>query len=188
MQARFPDRIFLGTHLIIIVGLALSIAGGVEAIPGNKASEIASGITLRKAASILLFLAFFVLAAATARAFTLLRQTWTGDRTIIHAAAISLPFLFVRALYYVILTFDNGSALFNAVKPNVFVQAFMQVLMEFVVFGMFLAAGLKSPKMEDAPHAPRRGDQNPIKNYSPMDNDGSMGEAEFVTLPAARAA
>jgi hypothetical protein len=174
--------------LIILVGLALSIAGGVEAIPGNTSSTISSGISLRKAASILLFIAFFILAAAAARAFIMIKQTWTGDRTIVHVAAISLPFLFIRSLYYVILTFDTESALFNAYKPNIFVQAFMQVLMEFIVFGLYLAAGLKSPKMEDAPHAPRKGDEFPPKNYTPMDSQGSIGEAEYQHMPAARAA
>jgi hypothetical protein len=174
--------------LIILVGLALSIAGGVEAIPGNTDAEISSGVTLRKAASILLFVAFFVLATAAARAFTMLKQTWTGDRTIVYAAAFSLPFLFVRALYYVILTFSTGSTLFNAYKPNVFVQAFMQVLMEFIVFGLYLAAGLKSRKMEDAPHAPKKGDQFPAKSYTPMDNEGSISEAEYLHMPATRAA
>jgi hypothetical protein len=189
MQMPFPDRIFLVSYLIIIVGLALSIAGGVEAIPGNPAKEIAGGVTLRKAASILLLVAFFALAAATARAFTMIKQTWTGDRTIIYAALISLPFLLVRALYYVTLTFDTNSAVFNAFKPNVFVQAFMQVLMEFVAFGLFLAVGLKSPTMKEAPHAQKQGGDFPPKRYSHQKNNaGGFGAAEMGAVPAARAA
>jgi hypothetical protein len=189
MQMPFPQRIFLVAHLIILVGLALSIAGGVEAIPGNSAKEIAAGITLRKAASILLLVAFFALAAAAARAFKMIKQTWTGDRMIVYAALISLPFLLVRALYYVALTFDTRSVIFNAYKPNVFVQAFMQVLMEFIVFGLFLAVGLNSPTMKEAPHAPKEASEFPPKRYSQLEhNEGAFGEAEMGSMRYARAA
>jgi hypothetical protein len=185
MQSRFPDRIFLGAHLIILVGLGLSIAGGIKAIPSNPAAEISSGVTLRKAASIMLLLGFLILTAATVRAFTMIRQAWSGDRLIIYAAALSLPFLFIRAMYYVVLTFDTKSAVFNAFKPNIFVQAFMQVLMEFVVFGLYLAAGLKSPSSKDAPHAPKKGEFP--KAYSHLGN-GDIGEAELASMPTSRAA
>ena len=187
MQKRFPDRIFLGAHLIIIAGLGLSIAGGIEAIPSNPAAEVSQGSTLRKAASILLLIGFLILAAATARALTMIKQSWTGDRMIIYAGAISLPFLLIRSLYYVVLTFDTKSAVFNAFKPNVFVQAFMQVLMEFIVFGLYLAVGLKSPTLKEAPHMPKKGDEYPTKAYSSLENEAGFGEAELRTMPASRA-
>jgi hypothetical protein len=33
--------------------------------------------------------------------------------------------------------------------PNIYIQAFMQILMEFIAFGIFLAAGLTSQSLKE---------------------------------------
>jgi hypothetical protein len=49
----------------------------------------------------------------------------------------------------VLVAWDLKSKSFNAQEPNVFAQAFMQVVMEFIAFAIFVAAGLVSPAIRD---------------------------------------
>jgi len=184
MPTQIPERAFQLARLLTLVGLALAIAGGVEAIPTNSASEISTGTSLRKAASILLLVVFLIGLAVSGIVVLRINSAWEGDRRIIQAVLASLPFIFVRTIYYVILTFDSHSKTFNAQSPNVYVQAFMQILMEFFAFGIFLAAGLVSPSTKTAPYEHGHEGQQmsankPAKNYA-------MGEPELGTIPARR--
>lgn len=189
MSTRIPVRVFQLSHLVIIIGLALTIAGSVEAIPTNSASEISSGRTLRKAGIILLLIAFIANAAITAFTLFRIRQAWAGDRKLVYAVALSLPFLLVRVIYSVCIAFATHSKTFNAQAPNVFVQAFMQVLMEFIIWTILLVGGLLSPSTKEAPYShgsgieilPGRNSNKTVPAYQP-----SYRQEEMGTAPARR--
>jgi hypothetical protein len=187
--------IFRITHLLIIVGLALSIAGGVKAIPTNKAAEISDGRSLRKGAAILFLIGYIVNLGLAVLAFLRIRDAWDGDRKIIYAAVASMPFLFVRLIYTVIVSFDTTSSTFNAFSPNIYAQAFMQITMEFIVFGIYLAAGLTVPSTKEAPRIheeshglvggllARRSGRAFRKD---TERNAAYGDAEMGTIPAQR--
>jgi hypothetical protein len=179
MPTKIPELPFRLIHLGTLVGLALAIAGGIEAVPGNSASEIKTGTSLRKASSIILLLIFLALAAFTVQLSARKNTAWHGDRVIIYAAIASIPFILVRAIYFILVTFDGHSKNFNPYSPNIYVQAFMQILMEFIAFLIFLAAGLTSQSLkagreaqQTAPHKAR--------------DNSSIGDAELGQYPAAR--
>jgi low temperature requirement protein LtrA len=183
MVKQMAQSYFTFTHLVIIAGLALSIAGGIKSIPTNKPDEISNGVILRKAASILLLFAYLVNLALSALGVVRLREAYDGDRKIIYAAAISMPFLLLRTLYAVVVAFDTHSTTFNAFRPNIYAQAFMQTVMEFIVWGIYLAAGLTSPKMKPASHIDGEG-----QHHKSTVHDEGLEEAELGTIPASRAA
>jgi hypothetical protein len=135
-----------------IVGLALSIAGSVKAIPTNSASEISDGVTLRKVGTILLLVVYITNACIIASIIPRLHKIWDGDRKLFYAVTAALPFLAIRVIYSMCISFDSHSKTFNSFTPSVYAQAFMQIVMEFFVWALLLAAGLASPSMKDAPH------------------------------------
>jgi len=149
MPTRIPEPPFLVLHIATILGLALAIAGGVEAVPDNSPSDIKTGTSLRKASAIVLLAIFLVIAGVLISFFLKKSSMFSGDRKILYAGVAALPFVLVRCIYLMLLSFDGHKAEFNPISPNVFVQAFMQILMEFLAFGLFLAAGLTSDKATD---------------------------------------
>jgi len=181
MTKRIPARFFQLTHLTTIIGLALAIAGGVESVPTNTASDIHTGQSLRKAGIILLLVVF--LASAAIAAFTIrhIRDAWEGDRKIAYAAVACLPFLLVRVIYSLCTAFANHSTIFNSQAPNVYVQAFMQIVMEWIVWSIFLAAGLTSPKNSEAPYSQGQGAELPARYNNKSEAEPSYqsnGQAE----------
>ena len=179
MPNKVPEPAFIAHHLATIVGLALAIAGGIKSIPTNTASDISSGTTLRKAGSLILFVVFIVGAAFCFFLFTRKRSVWHGDRKLVHATVAASPFIFIRAIYLILTAFDSKSKTFNSQSPNIYVQAFMQVLMEFIAFAIFLAAGLTSPSIKDGRYEEKMGYAK-AREGSP----GQLLDAELDTIPA----
>jgi hypothetical protein len=137
-------------HLATIAGLALAIAGGVQSNPTNSQDTINSGLNLRKGGAILFLLSFLAQAFIACLSLVRISHAWEGDRKIIHAAVASLPFLSIRMIYLLFVNFDSSSKLFSPYASNIYVQAFMQICMEFIVFILFVSAGLASPSLKGA--------------------------------------
>jgi len=178
MPNKIPEVAFIAHHLATIAGLALAIAGGVESIPTNTADEISTGITLRKAGSIVLLIVLLVAVAFAVLLFLRKSSAWHGDRKIIYAAVAASPFILVRAIYLILVSFDSKSKTFNTQDPNIFAQAFLQIVMEFIAFAIFLAAGLTSPSIKN-------GRENIATTYAKA-REGSpnhQGDAELGTIP-----
>lgn len=185
MTTKIPARFYQLTHLVVIVGLALAIAGGVESVPTNTASEISTGRTLRKAGVILLLVVFLVNAAIAVFTITRISQAWVGDKKLVYAAVACLPFLLVRVVYSICTAFATGSHIFNAQTPNVYVEAFMQIVMEWIVWSIFLAAGLTSPSSKEAPYSHGSGSQLLPRRFTNRSAPAKEnGDAEMGTVPA----
>jgi hypothetical protein len=153
MTTHLPVRIFQLAHITTIAGLALAITGSVEAIPTHSASAISNGITYRKVAMILLLVVYVASVGIAILTLFRIRSTWKGDRKLVCAAIASLPFLLVRVIWSLCTAFAYNSKTFNNLSPNVYAQAFMQIVMEFIIWSFFLTAGLASPSTKQAPHA-----------------------------------
>ena len=165
-----PQQAWRIIHLINLVGLILSIVGGIESTPSNSASEIHTSITLRKAGAVLLAVTFLLLALAALATVARIRHVWSGDRKLVYAAVACLPFLAIRDLYSLLVSFDGDSSTFARNGPNVWVEAFMQICMEFIVFIIFTTAGLLTPRADKSVTGPTR--------------VGHRGDTEFGNVPA----
>jgi len=140
----FNEQAFRILHLILIIGLALSIAGGVE-ITSRSANEISTGDNLRKAGAILLLIGWLVCLGMNVIFLFRIRHVWQGDRPLVYFGLASAPFLLVRLIYLLALCFATNSKIFDTFSPNIWAQAFMQVVMEFIVFILFCFAGVIAP-------------------------------------------
>jgi hypothetical protein len=112
-------------HFTLITAASFAISGGVNAAQVGHPGAVATGHALRKASAMLMLTVFIILVAVIIGILARSNQAWVGDRRILYGAAISFPFLLVRIVYTIILSFDTNSSVFNYTNPNVFVQAFM---------------------------------------------------------------
>lgn len=77
------------------------------------------------------------------------------DHLILYAALASIPFIIVRLAYSIASAFaSTSSPMFSYYNPNVWTQAFMIYLMEWIVLMIFLTVGTiskKAPKKQQEP-------------------------------------
>lgn len=133
--------VFLNVPLLIAVILAI-VAGTKE--DSSSDSEISTGQNYMDGAVILLLLCFLAFATILGIATTRLRDVLHSERRLLFALLLATPFLFVRLLYSLVSAFSS-SQYFDLLKPNVWVEAFMSILMEFIVVTILLIAGIITP-------------------------------------------
>ena len=153
-----PHRFFRLLMLPILVALILSIVGGTD-VYSSDASTVQSGRTLIKAAIMLYLVGFGALVAITALAFANYGSISKGEKHILLAVGLSIPFIAIRLVYSIVSDFDTSNATFNPVTGNVIVRAFMTILEEFIVVILFIGAGLLAPTIarSEAPSGARFG-------------------------------
>jgi len=150
-SGRIGARAFQLIHILILVGIILAIVAGIDGTDMSVSTQH-DGVTLRKAASLVL-LAVGGLCAALLLLFAMkVSSVLPADRTLLWFALLSIPFLFVRLLLFVIEGFSHSSD-FNPYALNIYIQAFMQVLPEFIVMALYVAAGLMTAKMDKSQYA-----------------------------------
>ncbi|KAI9801663.1 MAG: hypothetical protein M1833_002345 [Piccolia ochrophora] len=131
-------------HIPVSVGAVLCIVGGVnifDSNPGNDGS--AHALTQ---AGVCLFLAVFVCVCILAIVmYYYLGQVARGERTLLYCITVALPFLFVRVLYSVLVSFRWRSSVWNLFNGNVVARGMMAVFEEFVIVAIFIIAGFITP-------------------------------------------
>ena len=75
-----------------------------------------------------MIVAFIALAGCVVWTFVNFRETLKSDRILLYAAALSLPFLFVRDLYGILQAYQVNISLFNSISGSVVVYACMAIL------------------------------------------------------------
>ena len=103
------------------------------------------------------------------------------------APPAAAPFLLVRVIYTMLVAFDH-SPKFNYASVNVFVQAFMQSLMEFIIFALYCAAGLLAESMKGGVHGHGKGIEL-LPGKRNIDSSASYdhnGQQELGQIPAQR--
>jgi hypothetical protein len=143
--------VFQLLHLLILLGLILAIVAGVDTV-SSSASTQSTGRSLRKAASIILLLVVILICAIVLRLAAKIRSVLPADHILVWCALISMPFLFVRLILFVLEGFSTSS-MFNPLALNIYIQAFMQVLMEFIAIGLYITSGLLAPVMDNSLYA-----------------------------------
>jgi len=121
---------------------------------------VSQGVTLVRAAVILFLVVFLILAGITCVTFAWTRRIFPGDNVLLYAAALSLPFLFVRLLYAVLADFVTSTTKFSLIYGDVVIEGCMATLEEFIVVIIFLTAGILTPKVQMSNVAPATNRRN----------------------------
>ena len=127
----------------------LAIVAGTKEF-SSKPSEVTTGQHLEEAAVILFIIGWAALVAMAVIIFSRKQYITPGESKLLAAAFLTLPFIFVRILYTVIVAYDHTSTTFNiesSTNAGVVVQAIMESLMEFIAVAIFLAIGLIARKV-----------------------------------------
>ncbi len=137
-------------QIVVMVGLLLSIVGGINASSMLASTGVYTPQALSKAA-MGLFIASYVLIVATTIILSFsVSHADHGEKRLLVAVALSLPFLLVRLIYGSISIFANTSD-FNSLTGNVTIYLCMALIMELCVVVIYEAVGLTLRKIEKAP-------------------------------------
>jgi hypothetical protein len=152
-------------QLLISLGLILSIAGGSSGSSSNSSPS-----TTSKASIILFIVGFVGICCVWFISLPGLSHVPGQEKRISMFVLIALPFILVRLAYSALAVFLHDHT-FNIIDGSVTVHAFMAVIEEFIVVGLYLALGwmLRGLKAEEqGPIASR-----PWKEAKPKDRTDS---------------
>lgn len=136
---------------IAMVGLILSILGGIKASDDLSSTGVYTPQTLSKIAMGLFIAAFVLIVATTIILSFSISHAEHGEKRLLLAVSISLPFILVRLVYSSISLLANTTT-FNSVSGNVTVYLCMALIMEVCVVIIYEAVGLTLRKIvETAP-------------------------------------
>ncbi|KAH9906470.1 hypothetical protein F4778DRAFT_726208 [Xylariomycetidae sp. FL2044] len=157
-------------QLVVLVGLILGSIGGSNS--GHAYADTGAWtVNKLSTAAIGLMLAGFILTViATALVATQVSQAEPGEKRLVLAVGLSLPFLLVRIAYSAEATFGSNPD-FNLLTGNPNVQLGMAVIMEMIIVAIVEGVGLtlqKRPKAVQSAHG----------NAHPHERDHSRETAE----------
>ncbi|KAK5124543.1 hypothetical protein LTR85_001760 [Meristemomyces frigidus] len=179
---------FRPIHLAALAGLIIAIIGGVDE-GHTDASDIKTGKELMEAASIVFLAIYLGLAAITIWSVINIRWVLTAEKKLLQAGLLALPFLLVRLIYTVAAAFSTTGGVFYFRDVNVYVQAFMQFMMEAIVVSIFIFAGLLTPKMvkHELVEGSKDIESMPMDNLDgPTQESGRMPRREQQQAPRAQ--
>jgi hypothetical protein len=128
-------------EIVIMVGFILAIVGGVNA--GNTFSKTGNFTpsSLSKVGTVLFTLSYIALVLSTIVIAFSVQHTAHGEKRILTAVVISLPFLLVRLFYSIMSTFTTNIN-FNNMRGSVTIQLFVAFVEELAVVIVFETIGL----------------------------------------------
>jgi hypothetical protein len=134
-------RMFKLVELVIIVGLILGIVGGVEA--GNNFTSTGTFVpgTLNKVGTALFIVCYVAIVLSTILLSFSIQHATHGEKRILFAVAISLPFLLVRLVYSIMSTIVHNNK-FNLLDGNVTILLCVAYIEELVVVIVYEGTGL----------------------------------------------
>ncbi|KAI1180088.1 hypothetical protein F4777DRAFT_530919 [Nemania sp. FL0916] len=158
-SALFNTRNLRWAQIFVIIGVALSASGG----PISASHYISTGeyevSSLSEAGIGLTIAGFVLLVLATAVAGLKISHVESGEKRIVLAVAICLPFLLVRVIYSAVGTY-NPSSSFNMLTGSIDVYLGAAVVEEIIIVAIIEAMGLtlqKQPKGDPADSPQRSG-------------------------------
>ncbi|KAF2126724.1 hypothetical protein P153DRAFT_68711 [Dothidotthia symphoricarpi CBS 119687] len=145
-KGRRMQWLLLMVHVPLLISFALIVAGGIDGDSRDGPSFTATGSTK---AGICLYLACFVILIwATTVISARLYLADSSEVKILTTVVLSLPFFLANVIYMMCFAFEkqSGSQRFNVISGNVTIQLCMQVVMEYVIVGLYLGLGLELPR------------------------------------------
>ncbi|KAI4863015.1 hypothetical protein F4820DRAFT_428415 [Hypoxylon rubiginosum] len=150
-------------HILVAVGLVLAAIGG-----SNSSSSLREGGTytvsgLTQAGIGLLIAAYILLVLTTIIVATQVSYVRPGEKRLLLAVGLSLPFILVRLAYSAESAYGHNSS-FNQISGNPNIQLGMAVIMEMIVVAICEGVGItlrKLPKTQNASSSAAAGYQQP---------------------------
>jgi hypothetical protein len=137
-------------QLIITVGLILCIVGGTSS---TSSTGVYKPQTATKIGVVLYVLAFFVLCVIAAVTTSKLSNAPNGEKRLVWAVLLALPFIFVRLIYSLLSVFAHNHH-FNLITGSVAILVVMTVLEEMLVVFIYLLVGWTTEVLTAANRGP----------------------------------
>ncbi|KAI0971674.1 hypothetical protein F4678DRAFT_472194 [Xylaria arbuscula] len=125
-------RTLLLASLVVLVSVPLGIYGGTSAGDNYAATGVYKVSTYSEAATALIIVGFVIVVLATVILGFNISHVEPGEKRVVLAVALSLPFLLVRVIYSAVGTFQPHSA-FSNVTGNVNVLIGAAIVEEFII-------------------------------------------------------
>ncbi|KAI1457146.1 hypothetical protein F4805DRAFT_429691 [Annulohypoxylon moriforme] len=157
-------------QLLALVGLILGIVGGTQSYSDtgytvSSLSQAGTGVTIA---------AYVLLVLSTVAVAMQLSYIEEGEKRLVLAVGLSLPFILVRLAYSGESVFGNNPD-FNPLTANVDIYLGMAVIMEMIVIAIVEAIGLTLHKLPNNKSAPvATGYQQPWQQGE-VDREHEMG-------------
>ncbi|KAI9801425.1 MAG: hypothetical protein M1825_003405 [Sarcosagium campestre] len=135
-----PPIIFRIISLLSLIGVILCIVGVTDST-GSVNGNFGKPAIQTKVGVMLFLLAWFVLCLLLGVITLHISKIELGERRLVLAVAVSIPFLFVRLIYSVLSVYSENEH-FNPLTGSVTVKLFMAILEELVVILTCLAVGI----------------------------------------------
>ena len=142
---------FIGTHflkliqVLVTVGLILGIVGGINASDAYQKTGTYQPGTLNKAGTALLIASYVALVFTTIITYLHISHAERGEKRLLVAIAISLPFFLVRLVYSIFATFTHNKD-FNLLDGNLTVLICVSLIEEFIIVLTYEIVGLTLQK------------------------------------------
>ena len=131
---------FRAIQTLITVGLILSIVGGSSSTSSTGVYKVQ---TTSKVGIVLFIVAYVALALITVFSTFKLSCAETGEKRLVLAVILALPFILVRLAYSGLAALGHNRD-FNLIDGSVVLVVVMSVLMEFAVVFIYLLVGAKT--------------------------------------------
>jgi hypothetical protein len=138
---------FINTRMIklvetvITVGLILGIVGGVHAESTFQKTGVYHQTSLNKAGTALFILCWVAIALFTALISFSVSHADHGEKRILFAVTLALPFLLVRLIFSILSTFTTNTH-FNLLTGSVTILLCVALIEEFIIVAIFMAIGV----------------------------------------------
>lgn len=156
--------VFRPIHLLSLAAFILAIVGGVKK---SHESSYMTGKACLEAASIIFLVNFLALAVAAVLTATRSTHIPPSEQKLSMAAIVVLPFVLVRVIYTIAVSFSDPGSVFYPLTENVWVQAFMMFCVEAISVSIYIWAGVLSPR------------QTPLKDHAST-TDGNVELGGYV--------
>ena len=129
-------------HLAGLVGVVLSAIGANGEMSTSSSGDKSTSQNEFRAGVVIFFVLTLLVAGVLALLATKHRSVKGGERRLLVAVAAAWPFLLVRSISSLAIAFTNSTtSVFSLTNPNIYVEAFMSALEEFVVVGIVILVG-----------------------------------------------
>jgi hypothetical protein len=148
-------RILRLVQVIVMVGLILGIVGGIDASSSLAKTGVYVVQSISKVGLGLFIGSFVIIVIVTILISFSVSHAEHGEKRLLAAVGLSLPFLLVRLVYSSISTFTSNTS-FNSVSGNVTIFLCMALIEELIIVVIYEACGLtlqKAGRYEVPPEA-----------------------------------
>ncbi|KAI1762528.1 hypothetical protein GGR53DRAFT_417523 [Hypoxylon sp. FL1150] len=133
-------------HLVTIVGLILSSIGGSDSGSDFEKTGTYQVSSLTRAGTGLMIAAYILLVIATIVVATQLSAVEPGEKRLVLAVGLSLPFILIRLAYAAEAVYGNNKS-FSQLTGDVNIQLGMAVIMEIIVVAICEGIGMTLKKL-----------------------------------------